>query len=51
VEKFRQSAITTGWIVSRTADPAKVPVRFATGRWYLLNEDGSLTEVVRPEPE
>lgn len=49
VEKFRQAAINTGWIVTRTADPAKVPIKFPTGRWYLLNEDGSLTETVRPE--
>lgn len=51
VEKFRQAAINTGWIVARTADPARVPVRFASGLWYLLNADGSLTETVRPETE
>lgn len=48
VEKFRQAAITTGWIVTRTADPAKVPIKFPSGRWYLLNEDGTVTETVRP---
>lgn len=51
VEKFRQAALNTGWIVTRTADPAKVPVKFPTGRWYLLNEDGTLTETVRPGNE
>lgn len=50
VEKFREAAVRTGWIVPRTADPAKVPVKFASGRWYLLNDDGTLTETVRPEP-
>lgn len=48
VEKFRQAAITTGWIVARTADPARVPVKFSSGRWYLLNDDGTATETVRP---
>jgi 5-methylcytosine-specific restriction enzyme A len=51
VERFRQAAIVTGWIVARTADPARVPVKFASGRWYLLNTDGTITETVRPEPE
>lgn len=50
VEKFREASVRTGWIVPRTADPAKVPVKFASGRWYLLNDEGTLTETVRPEP-
>lgn len=51
VEKFRQAAITTGWIVTRTADPAKVPIKSPSGRWYLLNGDGTVTETVRPEDD
>jgi 5-methylcytosine-specific restriction enzyme A len=48
VEKFRQAAVTTGWIVARTTDPARVPLKYHSGRWYLLNDDGTLTETVRP---
>lgn len=48
VEKFRQAALNTGWIVTRTADPARVPLKYPSGRWYLLNDDGSMTETVRP---
>ncbi len=51
VERFRQAAITTGWIVPRTADPARTPVKFPTGRWYLLNPDGTLTPTSRPETQ
>jgi hypothetical protein len=51
VERFRQAAIVTGWIVARTADPARVPVKFTSGHWYLLNADGTITETVRPGPE
>jgi hypothetical protein len=48
VEKFRQSAMNTGWIVARTADPAQIPVKLAKG-WMLLNHDGTLTPTTRPE--
>lgn len=48
VEKFRQAALNTGWIVTRTADPARVPLKYSSGRWYLLGDDGTLTETVRP---
>ena len=51
VEKHRQAALWTGWIVPRTADPAHVPIKSPAGRWYLLNEDGTRTETVRPEEE
>lgn len=48
VEKFRQSAMTTGLIVARTADPAKVPVKRHNG-WAYLGHDGTLTPTTRPE--
>lgn len=48
VEKFREAAVATGWIVPRTADPARTPIKLFPHRWYLLNEDGTTTETVRP---
>jgi 5-methylcytosine-specific restriction protein A len=49
IEKFRRVAIATGWIVPRTADPARAPIKFPTGHWYLLADDGTLIPTLRPE--
>lgn len=48
VERFRQSAITTGYIVTRTADPATIPIKRHNG-WFLLNHNGTMTRTERPE--
>lgn len=48
VERFRASAIKTGFIVPRTADPSGVPVKMPSG-WWLLGHDGSKTPTTRPE--
>lgn len=48
VERFRQSAITTGFVVARTADPAKVAIKKHNG-WFVLNPDGTATRTERPE--
>lgn len=50
VEKARQAAISTGWIVARTADPETVPVKMISG-WWFLRPDGTKLPTVRPEPE
>lgn len=50
VERFRQAAITTGFIVTRTADPETVPIKLVTG-WYLLRPDGTKQPTVRPEEQ
>lgn len=48
VEKFRESAISTGWIVPRVADPAKTPIKRHNG-WFILNADYTMTPAERPE--
>lgn len=48
VERFRQAAINTGYIVTRTADPEGVPIKLVSG-WYLLRPDGTKLPTVRPE--
>lgn len=48
VERFRQAAITTGFIVTRTADPETVPIKLVSGWWYL-RADGTKLPTVRPE--
>lgn len=50
VERFRASAITTGFIVTRTADPELVPIKMIDG-WWLLRPDGTRTATERPKPE
>ncbi len=48
VERFRQAAITTGYIVTRTADPETVPIKLVTG-WWFLRPDGTKLPTIRPE--
>jgi 5-methylcytosine-specific restriction protein A len=48
VERFRQSAVTTGFIVNRAADPETVPIKLATG-WCFLRPDGTKLPTIRPE--
>lgn len=50
VERFRESAITTGYIVSRSADPELIPIKMASG-WWFLRPDGTKLPTVRPEQE
>lgn len=47
VERFRQAAMTTGWIVARTADPELVPVKMISG-WWFLRADGTKLPTSRP---
>lgn len=47
VERFRQAAVTTGWIVPRGTDPAKTPLK-TPGGWVLLAHDGTKTATGRP---
>ena len=49
VERFRQAAINTGFIVTRTADPETVPIKLVSG-WWFLRPDGTKLPTVRPEP-
>lgn len=54
VERFRRSAMATGFIVARTADPSKVPVKRHDG-WVILNTDATTTTTTErpadgPEP-
>lgn len=50
VERFRQAASATGFLVLRTADPATVPIKLHSG-WVLLGHDGKVKEIDRPEME
>jgi hypothetical protein len=44
VESHREEAYTTGYLVREGQDPAKVPVLFASGVWWLLRHDGKLEQ-------
>lgn len=48
VERFRASAITTGFIVPQAGDPEAIPIKFKTG-WWLLRPDGTKLPTTRPE--
>jgi len=48
VERFRASAVTTGFVVAQSADPEAVPVKMRNG-WWLLRSDGTRVPTVRPE--
>ena len=50
VEKFRDSAVSTGWIVPRPVNPATVPIKRHNG-WFILNADYTMTRTVRPEEQ
>lgn len=50
VERFRASAMTTGFIVARTADPETVPIKMWSG-WWILKPDGTRLPTVRPEED
>lgn len=48
VERFRASAVTTGYIVPQGTDPETVPIKLVSG-WYILRPDGLKVPTVRPE--
>lgn len=50
VERFRASAVTTGFVVRQSTDPESVPVKMRDG-WWLLKADGTRTPTTRPEIE
>jgi 5-methylcytosine-specific restriction protein A len=50
VEKFRDAAVATGWIVPRSGNPATVPIKRHNG-WFILNADYTMTRTVRPEEQ
>lgn len=50
VERFREAAVATGYIVPQSGNPELVPIKLASG-WYFLRPDGAKLPTVRPVPE
>ena len=50
VESNRTWAYQQGFLITQSADPAKVPVRLHSG-WVLLADDGTMTRADPPETE
>lgn len=46
IEMYRERGLLRGWLVKQTDDPLTVAVKLWDG-WWLLDDDGGLTEVNR----
>lgn len=46
---MQQKARENGWIVHRGADPAAMPVNLFLHGWVFLNEDGTVTPMIKDD--